>query len=260
MVKPGGVYLDDGGQHRASKGQRWLWKNWLDFWAKVGSAARARDAQVIGIFNGDLVDVNGKHQQSQNISQNRSDVLEMAVDVLEPALDVVDTHFVVRGTAAHVGSSGEMEDIIAIDTGAEGPGKGQHSWWELILEIDGVKFDIRHHGPLGRLDHTAGNALNRRATEIMSLYWTDGQRIPDIAVQSHNHRFATSSDSYPVKVFAMPAWQLSTEFVKRISIIKPADIGGIWFDLDKGSWQQQVELYPIKLSRPWRQKRSSKNG
>jgi hypothetical protein len=182
----------------------------------------------------------------------------MAIDALEPALDVADHHFIVRGTAAHVGSSGELEDIIAIDTGAEGPGKGQHSWWELMLEVDGVKFDIRHHGPLGRLDWTAGNALNRRAMEIINLYLADGQRVPDIACQSHNHRFATSSENYAVKVIALPAWQLATEFIKRIGAIKPADIGGIWFEADGGNWQQHVELYPIKLSRPWRPKRRSK--
>lgn len=242
----------------ASKGQRFLWTSWLDYWAKVAAAKQRLDAQVFAVYNGDLVDVNGKHQQSQNISQNKSDVFGMAIDALEPALDVADLNFIVRGTAAHVGSSGELEDIIAIDIGAEGPGKGQHSWWELMLEVDGVKFDIRHHGPLGRLDHTAGNALNRRAVEIMTMYSQDGQRVPDIAVQSHNHRFETSSDSYPVKVFAMPAFQLITEFVNRIGVIRPADIGGIWFETNAGQWLDHVERYPVRLPRPWRQKRSKK--
>ena len=113
-------------------------------------------------------------------------------------------------------------------------------------------YDIRHHGPLGRMEHTMGNALNRRAKEMEDLYWSQQRKCPKVAVQSHNHRFATSSDQYAVKVYALPAWELKTEFVHRIGIIKPADIGGMYFICDKGEYVPVVKRYKPEVARAWR--------
>jgi len=148
-----------------------------------------------------------------------------------------------------------MEEKIAIDINAEKCGD-QYSWWELLLECEHVQFDIRHHGPLGRLEHTMGNALNRRATEIQDLYWSQQRKCPDVAIQSHNHKFATSSDQYAVKVYAAPAWQLITEFIKRIGNIKPADIGGLYFICDKGEYTPVVKRYKPEATRAWRPSRT----
>lgn len=237
--------LDDGGTYRSSKGQRWLWRSWLDFWDEIENY----HLPVWTVFNGDLVDVNGKHQQTQNITQNESTVFKMAVDTIQPALDRSDRFFVVRGTAAHTGSSATTEEAIAIDIGAEKCGDNW-SWWELLLECEGVLFDIRHHGPLGRLEHTRGNALNRRAVELMLKY--ANKRCPDVGIQSHNHRFSSSSDEYPIKMYSLPAWQLITEFVNRIGNVMPADIGGMYFVCDKGEYVPMVKRYQPEEIRPWR--------
>ena len=247
------VNLDDGGSYRSSKGQKWLWHKWLSFWDEVRKVGKSNKAEIWTVFNGDLVDVNGKHQTSQLISQNDADVFKMTIDTLMPALDVSKRVFVIRGTAAHVRSSASMEEKIAEDIGAE-PNGDAYSWWELLLECENVRFDIRHHGPLGRLEHTMGNALNRRAKEMEDMYWSQGMKCPQVAVQSHNHRFATSSDQYSIKVFASPAWQLATEFVKRIGAIKPADVGGMYFVCDKGEYTPVVERYKPERQRVWRAK------
>ena len=248
-VCPPIVNLDDGGSFRSSKGQRWLWRNWLSFWNDVSTTAEKYDnAEIWTVFNGDLVDVNGRHQQTQNISQNEADVFRMTLDTIKPALDVSKRVFVVRGTAAHVGSSASMEEKIAFDIGAEKCGDN-YSWWELLLEAEGVTFDIRHHGPLGRLPHTRGNALNRRAVELMLLY---RNRCPQVAIQSHNHHFSTSSDEYEIKVFAQPAWQLKTEFVNRIGIIEQANVGGMYFICNQGKYEPVVKRYKPEATRAWR--------
>jgi hypothetical protein len=241
--------LDDGGTYRSSKGQRWLWRSWLDFWSEIEKVRKSEKADVWTVFNGDLVDINGKHQSSQNISQNEADVMRMAIDTLMPALDMSDRTFVVRGTAAHTGSSASMEEKLAEDIGSE-PNGDLFSWWELLLEAEGVLFDIRHHGPLGRMEHTRGNSLNRRAVELMLLY--ANKKCPDVGVQSHNHRFSTSSDEYPIKVYALPAWQLITEFINRIGNIKPADVGGLYFVCNKGEHVPVVKRYKPEMARAWR--------
>ena len=142
-----------------------------------------------------------------------------------------------------------MEEKIAIDIGAEKNGDNW-SWWELLLECEGVQFDIRHHGPLGRLPHTRGNALNRRAVELMLKY--ANKRCPDVGIQSHNHRFASSSDEYPIKLYALPAWQLITEFITRIGNVEPADVGGMMFVCDGGKYEPILKRYRPEEVRPWR--------
>jgi len=261
--------LDDGGTYRSSKGQRWLWRNWLSFWDEVSSIGeKHKKSEIWTVFNGDLVDVNGRHIQTQNISQNDTDVQNMARDTIQPAIDRSDRVFVVRGTAAHVKSSASMEEKIAIDIKAEVDPqsevmirnpitnemekKNRHSWWELLLECEGVLFDIRHHGPLGQLVHTRGNALNRRAMEMMVRY--ANQRVPDVAIQSHQHRFASSSDEYPIKVYALPAWQLISEFIHRIGNVTPADIGGMYFICDQGQYTPVIKRYEPERIRAWKAK------
>ena len=243
--------LDDGGTYRSSKGQRWLWRNWLSFWDEVQTQSNEMEAEVWTVFNGDLVSVKVKHESTQFNSMNMANVFPMAIDTIQPALDRSDRTFVVRGTAAHVGLSGEKEEEIARDIGAEKCGDN-YSWWELLLECEGVQFDIRHHGPLGRMEHTMGNALNRRAKEMEDLYWSQQRKCPDVAIQSHNHRFATSSDQYAVKVYALPAWELKTEFVHRIGVIKPADIGGMYFICEGGEYQPVVKRYKPETARAWK--------
>ena len=201
------------------------------------------------MLNGDLVDVNGKHRSSQVISLNETDVMKMTVDVLEPVLDKSDRVFVVRGTAAHTGLSGHLEEKIAQDIGAEKCGDN-YSWWELLLDCDGVQFFITHHGPLGRLRHTHGNALNRRAVEIEDLFSRRG--IPQVTIQSHNHHFSTSSDEYKTKVFALPSWQLKTEFAQRIGIIEEDVIGGILFNCADGNYCYESKLYEQDGRRAWK--------
>ena len=244
---PYSVNLDDGGTYRSSPGQRWLWRNWINFWDDVSTVAE--NAEVWTVFNGDMVDVNGKHQQTQTISLNDADVFRMTLDTIQPVLDISTRVFVVRGTAAHVRSSASMEEKIACDIGGEKCGDN-YSWWELLLECEGVQFDIRHHGPLGRLPHTRGNALNRRAVELMLKY--ANKRCPDVGIQSHNHRFASSSDEYPIKIYALPAWQLITEFVNRIGNVMPADIGGMYFVCENGEYQPVVKRYEPERVRAWK--------
>ena len=248
LVKPT-VNLDDGGTYRSSKGQRWLWRNWLSFWDEVSTVAEKHKSTVWTVFNGDMVDVFVKHETVQIITRNDADVFNMVLDTIQPALDVSERVFVMRGTSAHGRSGGVIEEKIAEDIGAEKDGDN-HSWWELPLECDGVLYDITHHGPLGQLDWTKGNALNKLVAQLIIVY--RNKRCPDIALRSHNHKYARSDDSLGMEAYALPAWQLKTEFVHRLAKPGPADIGGMYFINDKGTYIPKVVRYPVPEKRPWR--------
>ena len=145
------VNLDDGGTYQASRGQRWLWECWIDFWDSLDSLARSRAADVTVIFNGDILEADPKQRTSQLISRNPADILRMASETIQPAAVLAKRIFFIRGTASHTGISANMEEILAADTiGAIPTDDGTCSWWKLLAEFGGVLLDVVHHGPLGR--------------------------------------------------------------------------------------------------------------
>src|SRR3990170_2975099 len=146
-LSPLSVNLDDGGTYHASKGQRWLWHNWLDFWQSVGECVtkhtQGKDKpNVWTVFNGDLVEGDGKNRSHQLITHNDTTAMRIALDAIQPALEASERVFVIRGTAAHVGLSASLEEKIAIDIEAvKCKETDTYSWWTLLLDCDGVLFD-----------------------------------------------------------------------------------------------------------------------
>jgi len=245
------VTLDDGGEYRASKGQRWLWHNWLDFWNCVTELVTQHDAKVWTVFNGDLIEGDGKNRSTQLITHNDTTAQRVALDVIEPALKVSERTFVIRGTAAHVGLSANLEEKIAIDIGAERCKETEaYSWWKLLLDCDGVLFDITHHGNVGRLPWTKANPLNGLAVRLLLEY--AGGRLPDVALRSHNHKFAETGGNYPIHVISLPAWQLATEYVHRLGVVEAADVGGAIFICNRGNYECIIKRYKPDRQRPWR--------
>ena len=245
--------LDDGGTYRASKGQRWLWYNWLDYWECVAKLVTQHDAKLWTVFNGDPVEGDGKNRTHQLITQNDTTVMNMTLDAIQPALEASDRLFVVRGTAAHVGLSANLEEKIAIDIEAvKCKETDTYSWWKLLLECDGVLFDITHHGKVGRLPWTKSNPLNVTATRLIMHY--AGYKLPKVAIRSHNHIYVDTFNNYPIRVIANPAWQLKTEYSHRLDIIEEADIGGSIFICDGGNlYEPIIKQYKPERQRPWRE-------
>jgi len=229
------INLDDGGTYRASKGQRWLWNNFVDFVDCVPKG------DIILCFNGDVGEFDTNHRSRQLITMNRATILRMMVETLEPLLEKASKIFVIRGTSAHVGLSGNIEETFGADIGAQRcPETGAYSFWQLLLNVDGVRFDISHHANMGRLPWTAANALNGLAVRIMLKY---GPNLPHVAIRSHNHRFAETGETYPVRVVYTPAWQLGTEYTNRIGAFEPADIGGLYYVIDDKKYSMIVKRY-----------------
>ena len=243
------VNLDDGGTFSSSKGQKFLWRNWLSFWDEVQEVAKKNKAKVWTVFNGDMVDVFVKYQTVQLISHNDTDVMDMVLDTIMPAVDASDKIFVVRGTAAHGRQGAPIEEKIAEDISAVEDGD-KHSWWHLLLDCDRVLFDITHHGRLGGMQWTKTNSLNKLVAQLIIKY--RNRKIPDVALRSHMHQYGRSDNSFHMEAYALPAWQLFTEFTHRIGAIEPPDIGGMYFICDKGQYTPVVKRYPIPQKQTWK--------
>ena len=172
-------------------------------------------------------------------------MLKIAWSVIKPIVNISDEVYFVRGTSSHTGKAGSMEEAIANDVTNAVPDDetGTSSWWHLPLSVDGVLFDIAHHGTLGLRPWTRPNSVNRLATETIVSYAESGRRPPAVVIRSHRHVYADSYNNYSVRAIQTPAWQIATEYVHRIAPGALADIGGLIFVCDNGTYDANVVRY-----------------
>lgn len=222
------VRLDEGGNYTPSKAQRWLWQLWGDYWQRVEAERKEQKADLYVISNGDAVEGN-HHQTTQILSGN----LEAQSYVLEEAFKYPlalkpERIFVVRGTEAHVGPAASHEEALGRRLGAERePETHTWSWWELPLDIHGVRIDCRHHGRVGGRPWTRGSGIGALAFQIWTEHVENEFPAPHLAIRSHRHQYADSFDLYRTRAIVTPAWQLLTSHAHKVVTESIADIGGL---------------------------------
>lgn len=243
------LVFDDGDERRATKAQRWMWDCWLDYWDTVDDYGRGGAVKTM-LLNGDAVEGDAKGRSSQLVSTNPADILKLSAATIEPGLIVCDRAFFLRGTGAHGGKSGYYEEALAADScGAVQNESGCFAWWFLLAEFGGVLTDVLHHATMGRQPWTATNSFNALAARLVMSY--AGRRLPAIALRSHNHRHADTYDNYPIRVIALPAWQLATEYSYRLGFSEPADIGGIIILAEGGQYEVVKKIYKPEPPKIW---------
>ncbi|MGA0200602.1 MAG: hypothetical protein ACO3NK_16075 [Prochlorotrichaceae cyanobacterium] len=246
-----GLGLDDGGWYTPNKSQIWLWENWLEAWKRVSNMRKlVRGTKLHIVSNGDAID--GDHHRTSQIASRLTGIHigcfieSMAVPLaLKP-----DSIHIIRGTAAHVGESGNTEEGIARALHAQGwpvigdPDTNQMSSYWRDLNVGNVKIDIKHHGRMGRRAHTKGPQARWYAQDIFFNYVMDNQVPPDLAIRSHYHQFADSGKIHKVKtrLIALPAWQLATEYVHRVAE-SMADIGLVCVIIENGNYTIEPILF-----------------
>ena len=157
--------------------------------------------------------------------------------------------YLIRGTSAHVGNVAEYEEILGRKLNTEQDENGNHTFWELFAEVNGVVFSITHHGTIGRKAWTKTHPLDSLAANVLIEATRSKQIIPDVIVRSHLHTFADTHDNYPVRVVQTPCWQLSTEFAYRIGAGLP-DIGGVVFHCEDDAYYMTKKIYKPEVSTP----------
>jgi hypothetical protein len=214
------VNLDDGGTYRASKTQRWIWRQWLTYWQAVEEARG--DGPLIVILNGELADDN-YHPTTQLVTRNPADMLKLSAAALEPMLSRLregDYIYVTRGTEAHSGPSAHLDETIAHDIGAVMADRDAeiYSFWRLKLDVEGVRFDIAHHPPGGggRVPWMRNNFAAKLAAMSLFDAAARGEKAPHLLVRGHVHAPGDSYDAFAVRALVLPSWQLTTSYGHRI--------------------------------------------
>ena len=242
---PERMMLDDGGEYVAlRKAQGWVRERWLELLATAKELRRPGD-WAGGVIVGDGPDRNPK--STQLVTLNESDIINAFAEVAGEMHAVCpDGFWIVRGTEAHVGNSGWMEEVVArmVNATRYPTNSPNASCWKLRLELGGVRIHLTHHGPLGRLPNTKLNPLGNVAAKEIDEALRDGIWPPNVLVQAHNHTYADTFDNYVVRIIALPSFQLQTSFVHRIGATKQ-DIGGVVLVIEEG----RVDALPV-MRRP----------
>jgi hypothetical protein len=212
--------MDDGNYHGNSKLQNALYSAWSDAWRQVKHKAKGRE--IVGIIGGEIADNMTTHPSLQFITYNKETIRRMAIETLEPMLKVVNKLIVLRGTEAHTGLSGELDEGIAHDISKSyknikviKDGK-RSSHYHLRCYIGGRSFDLAHHVGMGSARRSERDAANHLAADLTMDYARHKEFPPDFALRGHVHRHSDSGENFPTRVIISGAWQVHTNFSHRI--------------------------------------------
>lgn len=246
---PANVELDDGGRYGATKAQMWLLDCWRRAWQQV--AKLTEGYEVLAVCNGDAVD-GDHHGTFQLWSRNPEDQIRVACEMLAPVQQFAHRLLMVRGTEAHVGGSAWLEEAIGHRLETEPcPATGTHSWYRLPLVAGGVRFFVAHHASMGGKELSRGTAAAGLAVDTMTYCAIHRLTMPDVVVRSHNHRWADSGTTYPVRAVGLPAWQLGTAYISRRTPMSVADVGLCVWLCEGGSYAMHPIRYTPKEDRWW---------
>jgi hypothetical protein len=223
-----------GDSWRANKGQRWTYSKWQTFWDKVRETKSRlledfpeEPVSVWHVVVGDAPDKDSRGVE--RVTNNPSEILTLLSKLLDETNDVVDLEFMVRGTTAHSGQQGWMEEEVGKDRGAvQNPETGAFSWYHLPIETDGLRINFYHRPPtVGTKPHTEDHAPLRANFELRSRFTEAGEPIPDFVFFGHYHYFTTSRPGKKPFVVYLPSWQLPYDWIHNIGRgMFPRPVGG----------------------------------
>lgn len=210
---------DNGGEYKPSFVMLKLWWWWEEFWGEwVKDVCKGEPFAVV--MNGDALE--GRHhgavsQWTQNLASQQRE----AEAILKPVVELCEgRYYHIRGTEAHVGPSGEQEELLAKALGAVPNEEGQFARYELWARVGTGLAHISHHiGTAGSM-HYESTALMRELTEAYVEAGRWNNEAPDWVARSHRHRNAevrVQTHKGFATVFTTPAWQLKTPFTYKIA-------------------------------------------
>lgn len=212
--------------------------------------AMLKGRRLIIVHLGDAVEGN-HHSTTQIVTPDNNEHCAMHIALMEEALDYLgfnskrgDLLYYVAGTESHVGTE---ENWIARDLGAvpsipptpEGLYKdGRVTHYHLKLSINGVLFDLSHHGgSVGQRAWTRENGIRNKAKSIYLDCLENKIQIPRYWVRAHNHQYVRSGDYIgrqgSIEAIITPAKQAKTHYGTRVAADNLSTIGDIWFTIDK---------------------------
>lgn len=245
-LAPPGFKLEEGGEIRLNPVQTQLWAWWRCWWDEFLPPLCEGRQRVI-VCNGDAVE--GDKNPAGLIAPNMADQRKIAVALLSTEIKKGDIAYLVRGTEAHVGGSGQHEESIAqaLDLPPD-PQTQQHSVYHFWKRINGRLFSIAHHIGVSQSPVSEATALTTELVKAMREAGRWGGEMPDVLVRSHRHMAA--SVMLPGKgglheAFVTPGWQAKTPFLQRIALMTTPQVGGVVYLVDADGTRHRREFVRV---------------
>jgi len=248
-----GIQLDSGNRFMPSKFQSYVWECWEHFWHHWVPAQTKHAKRIVVVHNGDVVD--GNHHEAVNLLGNVATQEKAAVRILKPIADKYPL-YMVRGTEAHGGKSEQSTERVAETLKCqEDKDTGNRTWWQVWLDIDGRVFQFAHHiGTTSSAAYETSAPMRELVAGLVeSAQWK--QRLPDVFVRSHRHRFlpiSIPSVNGRIQLVVTPAWQLRTPMIERVDRMRLPHIGGVIFRVEDGRCETIEKIYPMPVPEPIR--------
>jgi hypothetical protein len=217
------------------------------------TAEREHAEHIVWVNVGDAADLNCKGLKTQ-IAHTEAEVKEHMAVVFRRLTNLSHERYIVKGTEFHNGEECGIEAAFGADIGAMvDPDTGEHAWWHLKLECEGVLFDIAHH-PKFRSKSEWGlvGAAERESAHVALTYARSGERIPDVVLRAHQHAYADSGDRARPKVFFLDGWQAMTSYGYNKGFTVASAIGGEIFVCSEGRFTAEREWYRPRKERVWK--------
>lgn len=215
--------------------QKSLWKLF------VARASKAKPDVLL--INGDAIE--GKGSRNGGIELITTDRHEQG-DMAKRCFDVFGAKKILMtfGTPYHTGPDENFERPLADKLDA-------HIENRLLFEVNGLRFDVRHHSPGSATPYGPVASLQRE--KVMALLDARVRR-GDVVVRSHVHKLFCVKDHHGM-VITTPCFQTHTEYGAR-SCNGDIDLGFVVFDIKNQNewgwayWEVAVEEFrqaPMQL-------------
>lgn len=238
LCPPRGVRLDGNGRYLPNVVQRQVYAWWREFWDEFVPDAVHHGAYDV-LVNGDLID-NEHHGVKSLISNNIEVQRRIAVELLEPVAETCRKTggrvYVVRGTEAHDGGSGQDVEAVARAIGAVPDGEGRYARWELWKQIAGpntkcLVHALHHIGTAGSA-HYETSAPHRELTSEFIEACQSGEEPPMFCVRSHRHAFTSTPlpcNWGTARSIVTPGWQAKTSLAHKVAgaRVRSPEFGGV---------------------------------
>jgi len=226
---------------------------WRRFWEdEVPAITEGEDYDIV--VNGELVD--GVHHGSvTQWSHNLADQSAAAIKLMEPIVEnCLGDLYIIRGTEAHSGKSGQEDERTARELGAKPNKIGQYSRYDLWKNLWGGLIHFTHH--IGTTSSAAyeSTAVYRELIEAYVDAGRWGDRPPDVIVRSHRHRhicIEVATGRGKALALVTPGWQGKTPFAHKVAGARQSQpqFGGVVL-----SWSR-TEKFIYPRHRVWRLQR-----
>lgn len=251
-LAPPTVMLGDGWQAKPPAYSRKIYRYFLDVCEEIEQFTEG--TRRVLVFNGDVLDCDIKRRSNQYITNKEEEILGIAADALAPAYELADRVYVIRGTDAHTGKDGYLEEQFAKDLDNVKPDTttGDASWWWLTGRVAGLQVDIAHSMSMGGRAWTEANSINFLAADTLQRYAEREERPPDLCVRAHVHKSFDTYDNRRVRALTLPCWKMQDSYGHKLNPVRWSHFGAIVFIIENGvirkerKWRTEVSQYPAQ--------------